>query len=202
MTIQGGLRVGRGNAQDAGSSNWPTTPFARHLMALSAISRSMWATMFRHRCGPLARPPSIENKEISKRTSTFPPSAQARRASAWMWNCPTPAESCSKRSKIDFVSPQVDTDAAGHSGQRLRCTRRRKLCAMRRLIKARVIWSTKPMAVVPVLAVTRQGGQTFCVSSAQAAERPIHCCRRHRSRWATRWKRLLHHLRLERRVTR
>ena len=29
------------------------------------------------------------------------------------------------------------------------------------LIKARVIWSTKPMAVVPVLAVTRQGGQTF-----------------------------------------
>ena len=29
------------------------------------------------------------------------------------------------------------------------------------LIKARVIWSTKPMVVVPVLAVTRQGGQTF-----------------------------------------
>ena len=29
------------------------------------------------------------------------------------------------------------------------------------MIKARVIWSTKPMAVVPVLAVTRQGGQTF-----------------------------------------
>jgi hypothetical protein len=29
------------------------------------------------------------------------------------------------------------------------------------LIKAKVIWSTKPMVVVPVLAVTRQGGQTF-----------------------------------------
>ena len=29
------------------------------------------------------------------------------------------------------------------------------------LVKARVIWSTKPMVVVPVLAVTRQGGQTF-----------------------------------------
>lgn len=29
------------------------------------------------------------------------------------------------------------------------------------LIKARVIWATKPMVVVPVLAVTRQGGQTF-----------------------------------------
>jgi multidrug efflux pump subunit AcrA (membrane-fusion protein) len=29
------------------------------------------------------------------------------------------------------------------------------------LIKARVIWSTTPMAVIPVLAVTRQGGQSF-----------------------------------------
>jgi hypothetical protein len=29
------------------------------------------------------------------------------------------------------------------------------------MIKARVIWSTTPMAVVPVLAVTRQGGQSF-----------------------------------------
>ena len=29
------------------------------------------------------------------------------------------------------------------------------------LVKARVVWSTKPMAVVPVLAVTRQGGLPF-----------------------------------------
>ena len=29
------------------------------------------------------------------------------------------------------------------------------------MVKARVIWSTKPEAVVPVLAVTRLGGQTF-----------------------------------------
>ena len=29
------------------------------------------------------------------------------------------------------------------------------------LIKAKVIWNTKPMAVIPVLAVTRQAGQTF-----------------------------------------
>ena len=29
------------------------------------------------------------------------------------------------------------------------------------LVKAEVIWSTKPMAVVPVLAVTRQGEQSF-----------------------------------------
>ena len=29
------------------------------------------------------------------------------------------------------------------------------------IVKAKVIWSTKPMAVVPVLAVTRQGEQSF-----------------------------------------
>jgi hypothetical protein len=29
------------------------------------------------------------------------------------------------------------------------------------MIKARVIWSTSPMPVIPVLAVTRQGGQSF-----------------------------------------
>jgi len=29
------------------------------------------------------------------------------------------------------------------------------------IVKARVIWSTKPMAVVPVLAVTRQGEESF-----------------------------------------
>jgi multidrug efflux pump subunit AcrA (membrane-fusion protein) len=29
------------------------------------------------------------------------------------------------------------------------------------MVKARVIWSTTPMTVVPVLAVTRQGGQSF-----------------------------------------
>ena len=40
------------------------------------------------------------------------------------------------------------------------------------MIKARVIWSTTPMAVIPVLAVTRQGGQSF-VFVAQPAERPL-----------------------------
>ena len=29
------------------------------------------------------------------------------------------------------------------------------------MIKARIIWSTRPMAVVPVLAVTRQGEESF-----------------------------------------
>ena len=35
------------------------------------------------------------------------------------------------------------------------------------MVKARVIWSTKPMAVVPVLAVTRQGGQSFVFVAQQ-----------------------------------
>ena len=35
------------------------------------------------------------------------------------------------------------------------------------LVKARVIWKTTPMAVVPVLAVTRQGGQSFVFVARQ-----------------------------------
>jgi len=65
-----------------------------------------------------------------------------------------------EKSKIDFLSPQVDPTLQGilakapvHSTP--------EIMRNAQLIKARVIWSTKPMAVVPVLAVTRQGGQTF-----------------------------------------
>jgi multidrug efflux pump subunit AcrA (membrane-fusion protein) len=35
------------------------------------------------------------------------------------------------------------------------------------MVKARVIWSTTPMAVIPVLAVTRQGGQSFVFVARQ-----------------------------------
>ena len=65
-----------------------------------------------------------------------------------------------EKTKVDFVSPQVDNTLQGilvkapvHSSS----------FAVRnsQVIKARVIWSTKPMAVIPVLAVTRQGGQSF-----------------------------------------
>jgi multidrug efflux pump subunit AcrA (membrane-fusion protein) len=35
------------------------------------------------------------------------------------------------------------------------------------MIKARVVWNTTPMAVVPVLAVTRQGGQSFVFVARQ-----------------------------------
>lgn len=64
------------------------------------------------------------------------------------------------KSAVDFVSPQVDPMLQGilvkapiHAS--------RDMVRNAQLIKARVIWSTTPMAVVPVLAVTRLGGQTF-----------------------------------------
>ncbi|MGB6194534.1 MAG: efflux RND transporter periplasmic adaptor subunit [Terracidiphilus sp.] len=65
-----------------------------------------------------------------------------------------------EKTRIDFVSPQVDSTLQGvlikapvHLPP--------DLVRTAQVIKARVIWSTKPMAVVPVLAVTRQGGQSF-----------------------------------------
>ena len=65
-----------------------------------------------------------------------------------------------EKSKIDFVSPQVDPSLQSILAKApVHATP--DIMRNAQLIKARVIWSTKPMAVVPVLAVTRQGGQTF-----------------------------------------
>ena len=65
-----------------------------------------------------------------------------------------------EKTHIDFLSAQVDSTLQGilvkapvHFGP--------EILRNAQLIKARVIWSTTPMAVVPVLAVTRQGGQSF-----------------------------------------
>jgi len=65
-----------------------------------------------------------------------------------------------EKTKIDFISPQVDNalqgvlvKAAVHAPmERFRTSQ---------LVKARVVWSTQPAPTVPVLAVTRIGGQTF-----------------------------------------
>lgn len=61
---------------------------------------------------------------------------------------------------IDFISPQVDNQLQGilvkapvHSVQ--------ALVRNAQLVKARVVWSTSPTPVVPVLAVTRLGSQAF-----------------------------------------
>jgi len=71
-----------------------------------------------------------------------------------------------EKTKIDFVSAQVDTTLQGilikapiHSSP--------ELLRNAQLIKARVIWGTNLMAVVPVLAVTRQGEQSFVYVAQQ-----------------------------------
>lgn len=71
-----------------------------------------------------------------------------------------------EKTKIDFVSSQVDSSLQGvlvkapvHSTS--------EILRNAQMVKARVIWSTKPMAVVPVLAVMRQGGQTFVFVAQQ-----------------------------------
>ncbi|HEX3374011.1 MAG TPA: efflux RND transporter periplasmic adaptor subunit [Edaphobacter sp.] len=71
-----------------------------------------------------------------------------------------------EKSKIDFLSPQVDSALQGilvkapvHFGP--------EMLRNSQLVRARVVWSTSPMAVVPVLAVTRQGGQSFVFVAKQ-----------------------------------
>jgi RND family efflux transporter MFP subunit len=63
-------------------------------------------------------------------------------------------------SSVDFLSPQIDSQLQGillkapvHSTSDILRTAQ--------LVKARVIWKTSPQPVIPVLAVSRQGGQTF-----------------------------------------
>lgn len=71
-----------------------------------------------------------------------------------------------EKSHIDFISPQVDNTLQGilvkvpvhFAPEMLRNSQ---------LVKAKVVWSTAPMAVVPVLAVTRQGGQSFVFVAKQ-----------------------------------
>jgi len=83
-----------------------------------------------------------------------------------------------QRTAIDFVSPQVDN---GLQGILAKAPVKADLAKVRNLqqIKARVIWTTEAIPVVPVIAVTRLGGQTFVyVATNQdgkyfARQRPI-----------------------------
>ncbi len=83
-----------------------------------------------------------------------------------------------ERTAIDFVSLQVDD---GLQGILVKAPVKSDLSKLRSLqqIKARVIWTTSSIPVVPVLAVTRLGGQTFVyVATNQdgkyfARQRPI-----------------------------
>ena len=73
-----------------------------------------------------------------------------------------------EKSKVDFVSPEVDSTlqailvkAPVHATP--------EMLRNAQMVKARVVWSTTPMAVIPVLAVTRQGGQSFVFVAQQQA---------------------------------
>ena len=61
---------------------------------------------------------------------------------------------------IDFISPQVDNQLQGILAKAPVRSEQAKVRTAQ-LVKARVIWSVSPIPVVPVLAVTRLGGQTF-----------------------------------------
>lgn len=65
-----------------------------------------------------------------------------------------------EKTRIDFVSSEVDSTLQGIL---VKAPVDAKAGSLRnaQLVKADVIWSTKPMAVVPVLAVTRQGEESF-----------------------------------------
>ncbi len=73
------------------------------------------------------------------------------------------------KSKISFLSPQVDNGLQGilakaeipRTSQRLRNGQ---------LVKARVTWNTNPAPTVPVLAVTRIGGQAFVYVAAKQGD--------------------------------
>jgi RND family efflux transporter MFP subunit len=87
-------------------------------------------------------------------------------------------ENVLEHTAIDFISPQVDN---GLQGILAKAPVKADLGKLRNLqqIKARVIWTTSSIPVVPVLAVTRLGGQTFVyVATNQggkyfAKQRPI-----------------------------
>ncbi len=71
-----------------------------------------------------------------------------------------------ERTSIDFISPQVDSNlqailvkAPVHSSP--------QILRNAQMVTATVIWSTRPMPVVPVLAVTHQGGQSFVFVAQQ-----------------------------------
>ncbi|HEY6375546.1 MAG TPA: efflux RND transporter periplasmic adaptor subunit [Edaphobacter sp.] len=73
------------------------------------------------------------------------------------------------KTTINFLSPQVDNQLQSilakapipHGAKGLRTEQ---------LVKARVTWNTNPAPVVPVLAVTRVGGQTFVFVAAQKGD--------------------------------
>jgi len=70
---------------------------------------------------------------------------------------------------VDFLSPQIDSQLQGIL---LKAPVHSTAAILRsaQLVKARVIWKTSPQPVIPVLAVSRQGGQTFVFLAQQQSD--------------------------------
>ncbi len=77
-----------------------------------------------------------------------------------------------ERTAIDFLSPQVDSNLQGilvkapvsPGDQRLRSAQ---------LVRARVVWNTRPLPTIPILSVVRQGGQSFVFVVATEGGRTV-----------------------------
>jgi RND family efflux transporter MFP subunit len=71
-----------------------------------------------------------------------------------------------EKTKVDFLSQQVDSTLQGILIKApVHLTP--EMLRNAQIVKARVIWSMKPMALVPTVAVTRQGGQSFVFVAQQ-----------------------------------
>jgi RND family efflux transporter MFP subunit len=73
------------------------------------------------------------------------------------------------KSRISFLSPQVDNGLQSILAK-AEIPRTADLLRNQQLVNARVIWSTTPAPVVPVLAVSLIGGQTFVYLAAQKGD--------------------------------
>jgi RND family efflux transporter MFP subunit len=69
------------------------------------------------------------------------------------------------KSRISFLSPQVDNGLQSILAK-AEIPRTAELLRNQQLVRARVTWSTSPAPVVPVLAVSLVGGQTFVYLAA------------------------------------
>jgi RND family efflux transporter MFP subunit len=73
------------------------------------------------------------------------------------------------RSKISFLSPQVDNGLQSILAK-AEIPRTAELLRNQQLVTARVTWSTAPAPIVPVLAVSLVGGQSFVFVAAPKGE--------------------------------
>ena len=73
------------------------------------------------------------------------------------------------KSRISFLSPQVDNGLQSILAK-AEIPRTAQLLRNQQLVRARVTWSTAPAPVIPVLAVSLVGGQTFVYLAAQKGD--------------------------------